>query len=94
MAYTAKIRSPERFGFGTSTKLMRCIETGEGMQLKSQVKRGSRKAPTNSRRQACAVTVCGVTAGGSGTESMVAATSKTINTKATCETVLIALLFP
>ena len=51
------------------------------MQADSQAKRCSRKPPTNSRRQdAFTFTVCGVTAGGSGTASMEAATINTLNT--------------
>src|SRR5690242_8395914 len=57
------------------------------MLAESQVKRGSRKPPTNSRRQgAFTFKACGDTAGGSGTASMEAATINTLNTTTTYET--------
>jgi hypothetical protein len=56
------------------------------MQAESEVKRGSRKPTTNSRRHgAFTFTVGDVTAGGSGTASIEAATINPLNIKTTYE---------
>jgi hypothetical protein len=57
------------------------------MQAESDVKRCSSKATTTSRRQgAFTFTVCDVTAGGSGTASIEAATINPLNMKTRYET--------
>jgi len=87
-AYAAKvIQSVECLGLVASSRLTRCIGTVREMQSESQAKRCPRKPSEKSRRQqAFTLAAWGVTAGGSGTESMEAVTNSRLNTDAMYKT--------
>ena len=81
------IQSLECLGLVASSRLTRCSGTGREMQSESQAKRCPRKPSEKSRRQqAFTLAAWGVTAGGSGTESIEAATISRLNTDAMYKT--------